>query len=127
MALPAAIMILAPRQVLWLYIGGEAWTSTPMVLFAVQYLAIAAAFQLFDGGQAVLAGALRGLQDTRVPMVLALLGYWIVGFGTSVLLGFLTPLSGLGVWLGLAVGLVVVAALLLGRWRARERLGLLES
>ena len=127
MALPAAVMILAPRQVLWLYIGGEAWTSTPMVLFAVQYLAIAAAFQLFDGGQAVLAGALRGLQDTRVPMVLALLGYWIFGFGTSVLLGFFTPLSGLGVWLGLAMGLIVVAALLLRRWHARERLGLMES
>ena len=127
MALPAAVMILAPRQVLWLYIGGEAWTSTPMVLFAVQYLAIAAAFQLFDGGQAVLAGALRGLQDTRVPMVLALLGYWIFGFGTSVLLGFFTPLSGLGVWLGLAMGLIVVAALLLRRWHARARLGLLPG
>ena len=96
-----------------------------MVVFAVQYLMIAAAFQLFDGAQAVLAGALRGLQDTRMPMVLALLGYWIFGFGTSVVLGFFTPLSGLGVWLGLAVGLVVVAALLQLRWRARERLGLL--
>ena len=127
MALPAVLMILAPRLVLWLYIGENAWTSAPMVVFAVQYLVIAAAFQLFDGGQAVLAGALRGLQDTRTPMVLALVGYWIFGFGTSVLLGFLTPLSGLGVWLGLAMGLVVVAGLLLHRWHARERLGLLPA
>lgn len=127
MALPAALMILAPRLVLWLYIGENAWTSAPMVLFAVQYLVIAAAFQLFDGGQAVLAGALRGLQDTRTPMVLALIGYWIFGFGTSALLGFATPLSGLGVWLGLAMGLVVVAGLLLHRWQARERLGLLPA
>ena len=127
MALPAALMVLAPRLVLWLYIGGDAWSAAPMVLFAVQYLAIAAAFQLFDGAQAVLAGALRGLQDTRMPMVLALLGYWRFGFGTSVLFGFFTPLSGLGVWLGLAVGLIVVAGLLLGRWRARERLGLLPG
>ena len=127
MALPAALMILAPRLVLWLYLGSDAWSATPMVLFAVQYLMIAAAFQLFDGAQAVLAGALRGLQDTRTPMVLALLGYWIIGFGTSVLLGFATPLSGLGVWLGLAVGLVVVAGLLLARWQSRERLGLLPG
>lgn len=127
MAFPAALMVLAPRLVLWLYIGGDAWSAAPMVLFAVQYLAIAAAFQLFDGAQAVLAGALRGLQDTRVPMILALFGYWVVGFGTSVLLGFATPLSGLGVWLGLAAGLVVVAALLQMRWRARERLGLLGA
>ena len=127
MALPAALMIGAPRWVLWLYIGENAWTSAPMVLFAVQYLVIAAAFQLFDGGQAVLAGALRGLQDTRTPMVLALIGYWIFGFGTSALLGFATPLSGLGVWLGLAMGLVVVAGLLWYRWHARERLGLLPA
>jgi multidrug resistance protein, MATE family len=119
--------VFAPRLVLWLYIGSDAWSAAPMVLFAVQYLIVAAAFQLFDGAQAVLAGALRGLQDTRVPMVLALLGYWVFGFGTSVLLGFATPLSGLGVWLGLAVGLVVVAALLLLRWRSRERLGLLAA
>ena len=120
-------MALAPRWVLWLYIGDDAWTAAPMVLFAVQYLAIAAAFQLFDGAQAVLAGALRGLQDTRMPMVLALVGYWIFGFGTSVLFGFFTPLSGLGVWLGLAVGLVVVTGLLLWRWGQRERLGLVYS
>ena len=127
MALPAALMVFAPRLVLSLYIGSDAWSAAPMVLFAVQYLAIAAAFQLFDGAQAVLAGALRGLQDTRMPMVLALVGYWIFGFGTSVLFGFFTPLSGLGVWLGLAVGLVVVTGLLLWRWRARERLGLLPG
>ena len=68
-----------------------------------------------------------GWNITRVPMVLALLGYWIFGFGTSVLLGFFTPLSGLGVWLGLAMGLIVVAGLLLRRWQARERLGLLPG
>jgi MATE family multidrug resistance protein len=75
----------------------------------------------------VLAGALRGLQDTRKPMQLALFGYWLVGFATSVVLGFFTPLAGVGVWLGLAVGLVVVSALLAWRWLQRERLGLLPA
>ena len=74
-----------------------------------------------------MAGALRGLQDTRMPMLLALTGYWIFGFGTSVVLGFRTPLAGLGVWIGLAVGLVVVAGLLLVRWVRREGLGLVPA
>ncbi len=67
---------------------------------------IAAAFQLFDGMQAVAAGALRGLQDTRVPMWIAIFAYWVPGFGIALALGFATPLEGSGVWIGLAVGLV---------------------
>ena len=127
MALPALLMLLAPRLVLSLYVDPADPRNAAMVGFAVRYLAIAAAFQLFDGLQAVMAGALRGLQDTRVPMLLALTGYWLFGFGTSALLGFFTPLAGLGVWIGLAVGLVVVAALLLTRWLRRERLGLVPD
>ena len=125
MALPAALMILTPRLVLQLYVDPGAAKNAVMVGYAVQFLAVAAAFQLFDGLQAVLAGALRGLQDTRMPMVLALGGYWLIGFTTSAWLGLATPLAGLGVWLGLAVGIVVVSLLLLHRWQARVRLGLL--
>lgn len=127
MALPAALMILAPLFVLQLYVDPAAPQNAAMVGHAVQFLMVAAAFQLFDGVQAVLAGALRGLQDTRVPMIFALTGYWLFGFATSVVLGFFTPLKGLGVWFGLAVGLVVVAALLYHRWQRRESLGLLPA
>ncbi|MFN5779662.1 MAG: MATE family efflux transporter [Novosphingobium sp.] len=122
-----AALILAPLFVLQLYVDPADPANAAMVGHAVGFLAIAAAFQLFDGLQAVLAGALRGLQDTRVPMQLALFGYWLVGFATSVVLGFFTPLSGTGVWLGLAVGLVVVSILLGWRWLQRERLGLLPA
>lgn len=125
MALPAALMIFAPVFVLQLYVDPHAPENAAMVGYAVQFLMVAAAFQLFDGVQAVLAGALRGLQDTRVPMIIALTGYWLFGFATSAVLGFLTPLRGLGVWFGLAVGLVVVAALLYHRWQRRDPLGLL--
>jgi Na+-driven multidrug efflux pump len=83
--------------------------------------------QLADGAQAVSAGVLRGLQDTRTPMIIACFGYWVVGFGSSVALGFATPLAGTGVWWGLATGLLVVAILLVGRWSARDRLGLVPS
>ncbi len=54
----------------------------------------------------------------------ALGGYWLVGFTACYAMGLHTPLAGVGVWLGLAAGLVVVSALLLHRWRGRERLGL---
>ena len=97
-----------------------------VVALAVQYLAVGALFQLFDGAQAVAAGVLRGLQDTRVPMVIAGLGYWIAGFGTAIALGFWAGWQGVGIWAGLCAGLIVVSAALLWRFAARERLGLLR-
>ncbi len=127
MIVPALVMIFAPLFVLQLYIDPATPKNAAMVGHAVGFLAIAAAFQLFDGVQAVLAGALRGLQDTARPMQLALLGYWLAGFATSVWLGFFTPLAGTGVWIGLAVGLVVVSALLAWRWWKRDALGLLAQ
>ncbi len=120
----AALMLGAPRLIVSAYVDITAPANAAMVSFAVRFLAVAAAFQLVDGAQAIAAGALRGLQDTRVPMAIALLGYWVPGFGTAVLLGFATRLQGLGVWIGLAVGLAVVATLLLRRWHRREILGL---
>jgi multidrug resistance protein, MATE family len=120
----AGLMILFPRLVLSIYVDVAAPQNSAMVAFALQYLWIAAMFQLFDGIQAVAAGALRGVQDTRMPMVIALFGYWVVGFATAIGLGFFTPLSGTGVWIGLAAGLVATAALLLWRWSNREKLRL---
>ena len=120
-------MLFAPRLVLGIYVDTEAARNAVLMSFAVQFMVVAAAFQLFDGIQAVAAGALRGLQDTRAPMLFALFGYWLPGFGTAIVLGFFTPLEGLGVWIGLAVGLVVVALLMLQRWRRRAGLGLLPA
>lgn len=123
----ASVMLLFPRHVLALYVDVADPANAELVALAVRYLAVAALFQLFDGIQAVGAGALRGLQDTRMPMTIALFGYWLPGFGLSLGLGLVTPLGGLGVWIGLAAGLVVVAILLLHRWRRREALGLLPK
>ena len=124
MGVTALAMIIAPRYLLAIYV--DPWDPANAVLigYALTYIVIAAAFQLFDGMQAVAAGALRGLQDTRVPMWIAAFAYWVPGIGTSVVLGFLTPLEGVGVWIGLATGLTVAAALLIWRWTARDRLGL---
>lgn len=124
MAFTALLIWGFPRAILRLYVDPDAPANAALVTFAVQYLMVAAAFQLFDGAQAVAAGVLRGLQDTRIPMLIAIFSYWVPGFGLAIALGFFSPLSGLGVWFGLAAGLVIVAALLLWRWSARHRLGL---
>lgn len=124
MSLTGLIIWLFPRAILHLYVDPDAAENAALVAFALSYMKVAAAFQLFDGAQAVAAGSLRGLQDTRVPMAIALFGYWVPGLGTALWLGFRTPLAGVGVWIGLAVGLVVVASLLYWRWTGRDRLGL---
>ncbi|HVF83569.1 MAG TPA: MATE family efflux transporter [Sphingomicrobium sp.] len=127
MALMALMIWGFPRSIIRLYVDPDTPANALMVGFAIQYLAIAAAFQLFDGAQAVAAGALRGLQDTRVPMFIAVFSYWVPGFGLAVALGFYTPLQGFGIWIGLAAGLVIAATLLLWRWSQRERLGLVRQ
>lgn len=127
MLLTAAAMLLAPLLLLRIYIDPDVPGNAAMAAFAVQFMAVAAAFQLFDGIQAVAAGALRGLQDTRVPMMIALFSYWVPGYGAAIWLGFRTPLEGTGVWIGLAIGLVFSAALLTWRWAGRERLGLTRA
>ncbi|MBY6219353.1 MATE family efflux transporter [Qipengyuania aquimaris] len=124
MMLTAMAMILIPKPLLAIYIDPWDPKNALLVAFALKYIVIAAAFQLFDGMQAVAAGALRGLQDTRVPMWIAAFSYWVPGIGLSLYLGFYTPLEGVGVWIGLAVGLTVAALLLTSRWARRGRLGL---
>ena len=124
MSLTASAMVLAPYLLLSIYVDPYAAKNAALVGFALQYLVLAAAFQLVDGVQAVAAGNLRGLQDTRVPMWIAIFSYWVPGIGTAIWLGFFTPLAGTGVWIGLATGLSFAAVLLLWRWIARERLNL---
>lgn len=94
---------------------------------AVGFLAIAGIFQLADGAQVTAAHALRGLSDTKVPMLFAIFGYWLVGLPTSYVLGIVLDWRGIGVWTGLAVGLTFVAVVLVSRFALRERLGLLEK
>ncbi len=117
------IMAFAGREVADLYLSARDAEATQVLAFAGQFLLIAAAFQLFDGLQVVGNLSLRGLKDARAPMVLAGLSYWAVGAPTCILLGVVMGLQGLGVWIGLAFGLAVAAALMCGRfvWLARVR------
>jgi len=124
MGATALALWVAPGPLIRLYLDPAAAGGAAATVLAVQYLGVAAAFQLFDGAQAVAAGALRGLQDTRVPMVIACVGYWVAGMGCALLFGFGLEWRGFGVWVGLAIGLAAVAALLVRRWASRDGLGL---
>lgn len=124
MAVMALMLILFPRPLIGIFIDIADTRNATVVALAVQFMGIAALFQVVDGAQAVGAGVLRGLQDTRWPMIFAAFGYWVVGIGVGVALAFPLGLVGLGVWIGLASGLAVVAVLMVWRWMRREALGL---
>lgn len=117
MATAGLVLWLAPRTIISAYIALDDPANAGVVAIAVQLVAIAALFQVVDGVQAITAGALRGYEDTTVPMVLAGIGYWLFGFGGGWLLAFPLGLGPVGLWWGLALGLAVVAGLLTLRLR----------
>lgn len=119
--LPAALFLLVPRAIVGLFLDLALPENLPVMALAATLLAIAAFFQLFDGLQVIAAAALRGLKDTRVPMWIAVFGYWPVGLGACLLLAFPLGWGGPGIWSGLALGLVVVAALMVRRFHRRDR------
>lgn len=124
-ALSAAVLLVVfPRQLAGAFLDLHDPTNARTAALAVSFLSVAALFQLVDSAQAVGAGVLRGLQDTTMPMIFALIGYWVIGIGVGTLLAFPLRMEGVGIWLGLASGLGAVALLLLLRWTMRNRLGL---
>ena len=114
MSLTGAMFLTMPGALARLY------TRDPAVIaVAVILIRIAGVFQIFDGLQVVGAGILRGLGDTRAPMLICLLGYWLLGIPVSAYLAFSAGLGPAGLWWGLVLGLGVVAFLLLARVRIR--------
>ncbi len=90
----------------------QAADNQEVIAIAGQLLLVAAIFQISDGIQVVVLGALRGLQDVKVPMYITFVAYWLIGFPISYYLGLNTNLKGTGIWLGLLAGLTVAAILL---------------
>jgi MATE family multidrug resistance protein len=119
----ALAMWIIPRDLITLFLK-DVPANAVVIGLAVSFLRVAAAFQLVDGAQVIGAGMLRGLHDTRWPLVFALVGYWVVGLGIGAWLAFARDWKGVGIWVGLAAGLAAVAALMLARWVMRSRLGL---
>ena len=119
----ALVMWSVPHRLVTFFLEDEP-TNALTIALAVSFVRVAAAFQLVDGAQVIGAGMLRGLHDTRWPLLFALVGYWVVGLGVGAWLAFGADWKGLGIWIGLASGLGCVAVLMLSRWLMRQRLGL---
>lgn len=125
MASTALAMFLVPQVLVGPFLDSTKPGAGEVAALAAAFLFYAALFQIADGAQVVGACILRGLGDTRLPMLYAGIGYWGIGLPLSAALGFWTPLAGSGIWIGLVTGLAAVAVLMLWRWFRRERLGLL--
>lgn len=108
-----------PTQLMSLFLDLSLPDSTSIVVYGTGLLAVAALFQMVDAGQVMATGLLRGIRDTRVPMVLAAISYWMIGIPFGWYLGLHLGYGGAGVWGGLVIGLMVAAATLLWRFWAR--------
>lgn len=112
------LFLVAARPIVALFLDMQKPESAEILAIGVVLLAVAALFQLADGMQVMALGLLRGVQDTKVPMGLAAVSYWLVGIPCSYVLAFPLGFGGVGLWLGLVVGLVCAAASLMWRfWR----------
>ncbi len=116
MACAGVVFVLAPRAILGLFTMDPAVTR-----IGVSLLLVAAVFQLFDGLQGVATGVLRGFGDTRTPMLCNLAGHWLVGLPFGYLLCFGIGWGVVGLWVGLSIGLILVAVVLVTVWWLRAR------
>lgn len=113
-----------PEVLISLYLDRGDPDAAAVLAFGAPLLFVAAAFQFVDGLQVVASSLLRGLKDTRVPMLIALFSYWVIGMPVAYILAFKLGFGGPGVWIGLASGLLMAAVLMTWRFQARARLGL---
>jgi MATE family multidrug resistance protein len=112
--------LLFPKQVIGLYLDTQNPDNAGIVSLALPLLIVAAVAQILDGFQKAVYGSLQGLQDTQVPTMLNVLGYWGVGLAVGYGLGFHLGLKSLGLWIGQSVAIAVVAGLFI--WRLRRLL-----
>ncbi|MEM6376266.1 MAG: MATE family efflux transporter [Pseudomonadota bacterium] len=116
-ALMTVVLFVAlPEPLIAVFMHPEEKARAAVMSVGIGLLAAAALFQLADALQVMALGLLRGVQDTKVPMLIASLSYWVVGVPVSYWLGFGLGLGGVGVWLGLALGLALAAIFLLWRF-----------
>ena len=117
-AITIFVFLMWPKELLGLFIDPEDPRKPEILEVGVGLMVMAALFQLADGGQIMAHGMLRGLQDTRMPMVLSAIAYWPIGMGAGYLLGFPAGFGAIGIWSGLVFGLTVAGILLMYRfWR----------
>lgn len=121
MSSTAALFTFAPNVIVSAFLGDLSSVDPVVVGYAVTFLGYAAAFQVADGVQVAANASLRGLKDTRIPMLVSLVSYWGFGITTSWFLGVRMGMEGRGVWIGLVVGLTVAAFALVTRFLLLSR------
>jgi len=121
------IVALTRSYIPLLFLGAEAPDAAATVALAATLLVVGASFFIADGTQTVAAGALRGLNDTRLPLLFAAFSFWGVACASGLWLAFPAELGAVGVWIGLSIGLIVYAALLLWRFQWLTRRGYLPA
>jgi multidrug resistance protein, MATE family len=114
-----ALFLAVPDRIISLFLDTAKPESAAIVIYGTGLLAVAALFQVVDALQVMALGLLRGIKDTRVPMWIAALSYWIIGIPASYLLAFKAGYGGVGLWLGLVIGLTAAAGMLMTRFWAR--------
>ncbi|MPQ92493.1 MATE family efflux transporter [Thioclava sp. JE_KL1] len=116
--LTVAVFVFAGPWLTRLFLDADNPATPEIVLYGVRFLMVAAIFQLFDLMQVMALGLLRGVQDTRVPMWMAVASYWLIGIPASYFLAFTLDFGGVGLWLGLVLGLASAGAMMMRRfWR----------
>ena len=120
MGMMAIVLLLFPKGIIGLYLDIINPENETVVQQAIALLAIGGLFQLADGVQVIATGALRGLQDTKIPMIIGITAYWGAGLTISYLAAFTWGWGGIGLWTGLACGLAIAAVWL--TWRFHHRI-----
>lgn len=120
-AVGSTLFAVIPLALGQLFLDTTQADAQAVLLLAVPLIIAAGAFQMFDGLQAIVAGLLRGLKDTTVPMILALIAYWPIGFSCAWLFGFVFELRGVGIWIGFVTGLMAASIMLSIRLRMLVR------
>ena len=122
--LTVILFLVFPAPLIQLFLDPAELLRDEIVVLGTSLLVVAALFQFADGAQAIAMGLLRGVQDTRVPMIIASLSYWLVGMGSSYVLGITLGFGAVGVWWGLLLGLVCAGAFMSWRfWMQSSRIG----
>jgi len=113
-----------PEYLLGLFLDPDDPARPAVLAVGVGLIVVAALFQVADAGQVLALALLRGVQDTRLPMIFATFSYWLIGLPVSYYLGFVADMGGVGIWLGLVVGLSLAWVTMSWRfWRQKVHIG----
>jgi MATE family multidrug resistance protein len=116
MAAMTVLVVAFRHDIPRLFLGGDVTAETAALGLAATLLLVGASFFVTDGVQGIAAGALRGLNDTRMPMVFAAISFWLIGFTSAYQLGLRTALGAVGIWIAFSIAVGTFAALLVWRF-----------